>query len=203
MVPDPLDFLSRNEWFASRLWRYYVQILHYLRIPIFRRPTCRPYDRFPSDNFLYVDKLAERIATPIIVLYSCIFMFAWKSEFPTPTERLLWRIKLYRSAPRRAIVFERAVSSGLQRPTGGRSQGRHPPDRMVGPTSPFPAGFPNDPPAPPAKSFFARSVHDVAPDLIGATFLFGNTGGVIVEVEAYHHTEPAAHSMADRRSATP
>jgi DNA-3-methyladenine glycosylase len=44
------------------------------------------------------------------------------------------------------------------------------------------------------KSFFARSVHDVAPELIGATFLFGNTGGVIVEVEAYHHTEAAAHS---------
>jgi hypothetical protein len=41
---------------------------------------------------LYVDKLAERIATPIIVLYSCIFMFAWKSEFPTPKEQMLWRI---------------------------------------------------------------------------------------------------------------
>ena len=44
------------------------------------------------------------------------------------------------------------------------------------------------------KSFFTRSVHEVAPELIGATFLFGGTGGVIVEVEAYHHTEPAAHS---------
>ena len=45
------------------------------------------------------------------------------------------------------------------------------------------------------KSFFARSVHDVAAELIGATFLFGSVGGVIVEVEAYHHTEPAAHSF--------
>jgi DNA-3-methyladenine glycosylase len=45
------------------------------------------------------------------------------------------------------------------------------------------------------KSFFARSVHEVAPELIGATFLFGSTGGVIVELEAYHHTEPAAHSF--------
>jgi DNA-3-methyladenine glycosylase len=44
------------------------------------------------------------------------------------------------------------------------------------------------------KSFFARPVLDVASELIGATFRFGNTGGVIVEVEAYHHTEPAAHS---------
>lgn len=44
------------------------------------------------------------------------------------------------------------------------------------------------------RDFFARSVHKVAPDLIGATLLFNGTGGVIVEVEAYHHTDPAAHS---------
>ena len=44
------------------------------------------------------------------------------------------------------------------------------------------------------KSFFARSVHDVAPELIGATLLFKGVGGTIVEVEAYHHTDPAAHS---------
>src|SRR5438034_3893455 len=44
-------------------------------------------------------------------------------------------------------------------------------------------------------SFFARSVHTVAPDLIGATLLFADIGGIIVEVEAYHHTDPAAHSF--------
>jgi DNA-3-methyladenine glycosylase len=44
------------------------------------------------------------------------------------------------------------------------------------------------------KPFFARSVHLVAPDLIGATFLADGVGGRIVEVEAYHHTDPAAHS---------
>ncbi len=44
------------------------------------------------------------------------------------------------------------------------------------------------------KAFFGRSVHDVAPDLIGATLLVDGVGGVIVEVEAYHHTDPAAHS---------
>jgi DNA-3-methyladenine glycosylase len=42
--------------------------------------------------------------------------------------------------------------------------------------------------------FFDRSVHKVAPDLIGATLVVGGCGGIIVEVEAYHHTEPAAHS---------
>jgi DNA-3-methyladenine glycosylase len=45
------------------------------------------------------------------------------------------------------------------------------------------------------RAFFARSVHEVAPDLIGATLLVGGVGGIIVEVEAYHHTDPAAHSF--------
>ena len=45
------------------------------------------------------------------------------------------------------------------------------------------------------RSFFDRSVHEVAPDLIGATLTFGGVGGRIVEVEAYHHTDPAAHSF--------
>src|SRR5437879_13877982 len=45
------------------------------------------------------------------------------------------------------------------------------------------------------RSFFDRSVHEVAPDLIGATLLVHGIGGLIVEVEAYHHTDPAAHSF--------
>ena len=44
------------------------------------------------------------------------------------------------------------------------------------------------------RAFFGRSVHEVAPDLIGTTLLVDGVGGLIVEVEAYHHTEPAAHS---------
>jgi DNA-3-methyladenine glycosylase len=45
------------------------------------------------------------------------------------------------------------------------------------------------------RAFFGRSVHEVAPDLIGATLLVDGVGGIIVELEAYHHTEPAAHSF--------
>src|SRR5260221_778738 len=45
------------------------------------------------------------------------------------------------------------------------------------------------------RAFFARSVHEVAPDLIGATLLVNGVGGIIVELEAYHHSEPAAHSF--------
>jgi len=44
------------------------------------------------------------------------------------------------------------------------------------------------------RSFFNRPVLEVAPELIGATLLVNGVGGRIVEVEAYHHTDPAAHS---------
>jgi DNA-3-methyladenine glycosylase len=44
------------------------------------------------------------------------------------------------------------------------------------------------------RGFFGRSVHEVAPELIGASLFVNGVGGTIVEVEAYHHTDPAAHS---------
>ena len=48
------------------------------------------------------------------------------------------------------------------------------------------------------RKFFDRSVHAVAPELIGASLTLDGVGGVIVEVEAYHHTDPAAHSYRGR-----
>jgi DNA-3-methyladenine glycosylase len=45
------------------------------------------------------------------------------------------------------------------------------------------------------RDFFERSVHDVAPELIGATLRVDGVGGVVVEVEAYDHEDPAAHGF--------
>ena len=45
-----------------------------------------------------------------------------------------------------------------------------------------------------SKAFFARSVHDVAPELIGATLLVDGVGGLVVEVEAYDQEDPASHA---------
>ena len=46
-----------------------------------------------------------------------------------------------------------------------------------------------------ASPFFARSVHEVAPDLVGVTLLVDGVGGPIVEVEAYDPTDPASHAF--------
>ena len=48
------------------------------------------------------------------------------------------------------------------------------------------------------RDFFARSVHEVAPDLIGATLLVDGVGGAIVEVEAYDEGDPASHGFRGR-----
>jgi DNA-3-methyladenine glycosylase len=43
--------------------------------------------------------------------------------------------------------------------------------------------------------FFGRPVVEVARDLLGCTISHGETAGVIVETEAYHHSEPACHAF--------
>ena len=48
------------------------------------------------------------------------------------------------------------------------------------------------------REFFARSVHEVAPDLIGTMLLVDGVGGRIVEVEAYDSEDPAAHGFRGR-----
>jgi DNA-3-methyladenine glycosylase len=45
------------------------------------------------------------------------------------------------------------------------------------------------------QAFYARSVHDVARDLLGCVVRHGETSGRIVEVESYHQEEPASHAF--------
>ena len=46
----------------------------------------------------------------------------------------------------------------------------------------------------------ARSPHEVAPELIGAELYVDGVGGIIVEVEAYDHEDPASHGYGNRRT---
>jgi DNA-3-methyladenine glycosylase len=49
---------------------------------------------------------------------------------------------------------------------------------------------------------YARSVHEVARDLVGMTLRHGPTAGRIVEVESYHQEEPACHAFIGPRPRT-
>jgi hypothetical protein len=51
-----------------------------------------------------------------------------------------------------------------------------------------------------APAFFARSVHEVAPELVGATLLVDGVGGQIVEVEAYDHEDPRRTASRPHRA---
>jgi DNA-3-methyladenine glycosylase len=44
------------------------------------------------------------------------------------------------------------------------------------------------------RAFFDRPVLDVARDLVGCVVVHAGAAGVIVETEAYHHSEPASHA---------
>jgi DNA-3-methyladenine glycosylase len=48
------------------------------------------------------------------------------------------------------------------------------------------------------EQFFARSVHEVARDLVGCTLMHGECGGVIVETESYERDDPACHAYVGR-----
>lgn len=51
-------------------------------------------------------------------------------------------------------------------------------------------------PDPRDRAFYARSVHEVARDLVGCVIRHGDAVGRVVEVESYHQEEPACHAYA-------
>ncbi|KAA8650406.1 uncharacterized protein ATNIH1004_003092 [Aspergillus tanneri] len=90
---NPLEFLYPSIYILQMFWVYYNRILHRIHCPIFSRlVTTRPYNRIPSDEFRQVDFLAEALAVPVIIIFGCMFMLAWRFHFPSSTERVLWHI---------------------------------------------------------------------------------------------------------------
>ena len=88
----PLSYLSRREWFLSRFWAYYTQILRNMELIPIQKPEPTEGDHVPSIDFPEVDFKWEVIASSLIIIYSCIFLAAWNFEFPTNNENFLWRI---------------------------------------------------------------------------------------------------------------
>jgi len=51
-------------------------------------------------------------------------------------------------------------------------------------------------------AFYDRPVVNVARDLVGCVLLHGESSGLIVETEAYHHAEPACHAYVGQTART-
>jgi DNA-3-methyladenine glycosylase len=69
--------------------------------------------------------------------------------------------------------------------------------------SPAPASVPGPrAPDPRTPDFYARSVHDVAHDLVGCVLRHGDASGRIVETESYHEIEPACHAFVGETERT-
>jgi DNA-3-methyladenine glycosylase len=64
------------------------------------------------------------------------------------------------------------------------------------------AGCPEDVSEPLPVDFYDREVVQVAQDLLGCVLATRDASGIIVETEAYHHTEPACHAYVGLTSRT-
>ncbi|KAI9881138.1 MAG: hypothetical protein M1830_008296 [Pleopsidium flavum] len=85
----PLDFVSRKDWAWSLYWSNWINILQNLHIVF--APTMRPVNRFENTLFLELSGSVNAAWLGLTAIYSSIFIVAWNNNFPTPTERLLWR----------------------------------------------------------------------------------------------------------------
>ncbi|CAI6339391.1 unnamed protein product [Periconia digitata] len=96
----PLSFIGENRFRINAHWNYYVRLCHMMRFRFVSRPiTTRPWDRFPSDTWLAADAQLAPLAAIVLIGFSFLFTLAWNFHFPTPTEKLLWRVcSIYHTA---------------------------------------------------------------------------------------------------------
>ncbi|KAI5460826.1 hypothetical protein BGZ63DRAFT_414924 [Mariannaea sp. PMI_226] len=89
----PLDFVSREETALELVWQYYNELARRILFsPFSRRVKTVPWDRIPGDSFLRMDLIFEFIGGVFVFLFGAVFFLSWNSEFPSATERLLWRM---------------------------------------------------------------------------------------------------------------
>ena len=85
----PLDFVNREEWWWSRAWSNFVNILTHMGFTF--GSESKPIDRIPDT--LQKEMPRQPLFTCLILTacYFSVLFLGWNSSFPTRTEQLLWR----------------------------------------------------------------------------------------------------------------
>jgi len=87
----PLDFVGRQEWIGSRLWKYYVELLRKLRI-IYTFKGSKPIRNISSFNFPLLNRPMLLTMVFLGTTYAGIFVAGWNFHYPTWVEQVLWRV---------------------------------------------------------------------------------------------------------------
>jgi hypothetical protein len=86
----PLDFVDRELSPWALYWIYWVNILGKFHTVFTSKP--RPVQKIRDDNFLPLSPFAMAILFLSQISFAAIHICGWNLHFPTPAERLLWRI---------------------------------------------------------------------------------------------------------------
>jgi hypothetical protein len=84
----PLDFVDENGP------GYSVNVQPFMKMPVI--PAARPIQRIPNDRFpMNPYGIQEYFLCFATLLFTAIHVAGWSFDFPTPVERLLWRISSF------------------------------------------------------------------------------------------------------------
>lgn len=85
----PLDFVNRKEWWWSRCWSNFVNILRNMHLTFGSDVT--PIDRIADSLQKELPNKPLNVCMALTVGYFSVLFAGWHSSFPTRTEQILWR----------------------------------------------------------------------------------------------------------------
>ncbi|ERF77102.1 hypothetical protein EPUS_08669 [Endocarpon pusillum Z07020] len=88
----PLDFVSRSIWYFNLIYQYLINTLKSLRPHAWQRSKKKSLGRRSDNDVLPVTGVTMVIGVFFGLTFMGINFIAWNFHFPTPIERLLWRL---------------------------------------------------------------------------------------------------------------
>lgn len=85
----PLDFVSREEWWWSKCWSNFVNILRNMRLSF--GSDVKPIDRIGDTQLKAVSRGKQWIIGLLAYVYLAVLFAGWNHEFLTSVDQTLWR----------------------------------------------------------------------------------------------------------------